>query len=136
VAAPSELDGPHADGSTASETTNADLVRWARRIEAANRRRPGVYTVSKDSEGERLKLLLPLAPPARPPVIHVPVRRENTARPRERRSMSASRRGPPAGDDPSEPSPAHDVDGLRGFRAASSRVFAHIGRRLAAGARA
>jgi hypothetical protein len=70
----------------------------------------------------------------RPPVIHVPVRRENTARPRERRrSTSASRRGPPAGDDPS-PSPAHDVDGLRGFRAASSRMFAHVGRRLGAGA--
>jgi hypothetical protein len=71
-----------------------------------------------------------------PPLIHVPVRRENTARPRERRrSTSASRRGPPAGDPDSEPPPARDLDGLRGFRAASSRMFAHVGRRLATGGR-
>jgi hypothetical protein len=98
----------------ASETSSADLMRRAEMIMAAYRRRPGVYTVSKDSKGERLRLLRPLPPPGtvrrvdvrRVPLIHMPERRENGTRERKRRPTSASRRGPPADGDPSGSKPA------------------------------
>jgi hypothetical protein len=67
-------------------------------------------------------------------------------RPRERRTArrvavattarrpraGASRDGPSGSND--DPPPERDLERLRGFRAASSRMFAHVGRRLAAGA--
>jgi hypothetical protein len=72
--------------------------------------------------------------------------RSQGPRPRERRTArrvavattarrpraGASRDGPSGSND--DPPPERDLDRLRGFRAASSRMFAHVGCRLAAGA--
>jgi hypothetical protein len=44
------------------------------------------------------------------------------------RTASTSRGSPGSQSDPDEPG---DIDGLRGFRTASSRMVAHVGRRLA-----
>jgi hypothetical protein len=59
--------------------------------------------------------------------------RPSARAPRGRSRTTAQRTVGARGDPDSEPPPAHDVDGLRGFRAASSRMFAHVGRRLGAG---
>lgn len=69
---------------------------------------------------------------SRPPVVHVPERREPVARPRERRAVarraSTSSRGSPDDPDPEPPAVVH----LRGFTAASVRMVQHCERRRAA----
>jgi len=49
-----------------------------------------------------------------------------------RRARVATRDGPSPGDDDLDDPPPLDLDALGGFRAASARMFAHVGRRLAA----
>jgi hypothetical protein len=48
------------------------------------------------------------------------------------RRRALARAGPDDGSGSDEPPPARDLDGLRGFAVASSRMFHHVGRRRAA----
>jgi hypothetical protein len=67
----------------------------------------------------------------RPPaVVHVPQRRENVTRPRERRPATRRRARAPTSDDPSEP-PEQPVEVWRGVAVASVRMQTRLERRRA-----
>ena len=71
------------------------------------------------SKGEEI----PVAKMCTAPKVYAPPRRENIARPRERRAASRRRARAPSGDDPSEPDPPLHVIPPSAFRAECDRLF-------------